>query len=94
MANLRKIILQCILLCAFLSAPFAIADHKLSHLAEPSVVEQCQLCLHSPTLTNFIETDVLDVSQIIYQTLHFSLISYDSSKPAKYVGLSRAPPKN
>ena len=94
MAYFRKIILQCILLCAFISAPFAIADHQLSHLSDHPVVEQCELCLHSPTLTNFIETSYLDVSVTSYVALHFSIVVNQPNEKDLYTNLSRAPPKS
>lgn len=92
--HVRKIIMQCILLCAFLSAPFAIADHQLSHLADHSVVEQCELCLHSPALTDADVASLSITTTPLFQSVQSHVVSLEPSLTATRTNRSRAPPQN
>lgn len=94
LTHARKIILQCIFVCAFLSAPYAVADHKLSHLVDSSASEQCELCSHTPTLTYFIDTDDFTVTFAPYNTVQYKPVTSAASTKTLYQKLGRAPPQN
>ena len=83
-----------VLVCALLSAPFAIAEHQLSHITQDHIAEHCELCSHGNNITFSLSDNSPYVDSINFSSIdNFS--DFDSLEKNTYTHFnSRAPPQH
>ena len=82
-----------VLVCALLSAPFAIAEHQLSHITQDHIAEQCDFCSHSNAVTFITDDSSQHIQAIAFSSIDNFSDSVSVAKNALTYFNSRAPPQ-